>query len=53
MVFLSGYSSVLLPSIARYASPDKEKEHYHLSITMQRYKKICIYANFTVIFNKL
>lgn len=53
MVFLSGYSSVLLPSRARYASPDKEKEHYLLSITVQRYKKIGTYANFAPIFNKL
>ena len=45
MVFLSGYSFVLLPSRARHASPDKEKEHYLLSITMQRYKKFATYAN--------
>lgn len=53
MVFLSGYSFGSLPSVARNASPDKEKEHYHLSITIQRYKKIGTYANFAVIFNKL
>lgn len=53
MVFLSGYSSKLLPSIACYALPDKEKEHYHLSITVQRYKKDGKPANFAAIFNKL
>lgn len=52
MVFLSGYSSKSLPSVACNASPDKEKEHNHLSITVQRYEKIGTYANFTVIFNK-
>lgn len=53
MVFLSGYSSVLLPSRARYASPDKEKEHHHLSITVQRYKKDGKLTIFAVIFKKL
>lgn len=53
MVFLSGYSFGSLPSVARNASPDKEKEHYHLSITVQRYEKIGTYANFAAIFNKL
>lgn len=36
MVFLSGYSFGSHPCVARNASPDKENEHYHLSITMQR-----------------
>lgn len=53
MVFLSGYSFGSLPSVARNASPDKEKEHYLLSITVQRYEKNGTYANSTVIFNKL
>ena len=53
MVFLSDYSSWSLPSVASYASSDKEKEHYHLSITVQRYIKKTTYANFAVIFNKL
>lgn len=53
MVFLSGYSFGSLPSVARNASPDKEKEHYHLSITVQRYKNIGKLANFADIFNKL
>lgn len=53
MVFLSGYSFGSLPSVARYASPDKSKEHYLLSITVQRYKKNGIYTNFAAIFNKL
>lgn len=52
MVFLSDYSSVSLPSVARNASSDKEKEHYLLSITVQRYKNFGTYANFTIIFNK-
>jgi hypothetical protein len=53
MVFLSGYSSKSLPSVACNASPDKEKEHNHLSITVQRYKKDGNLTNFAVFFNKL
>lgn len=53
MVFLSGYSFGSLPSVARNASPDKEKEHYHLSITVQRYKKIGKLPKVSDFFNKL
>lgn len=52
MFFLSGYSFGSLPSVARNASPDKEKEHYHLSITVQRYKKDGKLTSFAVIFKK-
>jgi hypothetical protein len=45
MVFLSGYSFGSHPCVARYASPDKEKEHLHLSITVQRYYIFVISAN--------
>lgn len=52
MVFLLGYSSWSLPSVATYASPNKYKEHYHLSITVQRYKKSGKLQNFPLFFNK-
>lgn len=45
MVFLSGYSFGSLPSVARYALPDKEKEQFLLSITLQRYYIYLTYTN--------
>lgn len=53
MVFWLVYSSRSLPSVASNAYTNQEKEHNLLSITMQRYKKYCTYANFALIFNKL